>query len=175
MVKAHSELRSSCTQCCHPPIRGQVRERQCLHQRGGEPGPWGGWLELTPHGSGCKLLGEPQGRGLRASPPAQPRAGAWMWLNPGLWPGARLCAPGSALELPLGAWGHGGGGRGLHPSASSLFPFHKPGEAFPFPSPRPVPAGQQEADPTCAQLQHSGGSQELLGVGRTHAERVWFP
>lgn len=85
-------------------------------------GALGGQLELTPHGSGCKLLGEPQGRGLRASPPAQPRAGAWMWLNPGLWPGARLCAPGSALELPLGAWGHGGVAGGCTPQPPACFP-----------------------------------------------------
>lgn len=138
-------------------------------------GALGGQLELTPHGSGCKLLGEPQGRGAEGFPTSPAPCWGLDVAEPGAVARCPFVRPGERPGAASGSLGPWGGGRGLHPSASSLFPFHKPGEAFPFPSPRPVPAGQQEADPTCAQLQHSGGSQEPLGVGRTHAERVWFP
>lgn len=79
-----------------PPTRGQVRERQCLLPARWGTGAWGRWLELIPRGSGCKVLGEPQGRGLRASPPAQPLVGGG--LGPAATPSPR-CGP-SGRGLP---------------------------------------------------------------------------
>lgn len=104
-----------------PPTRGQVRERQCLLPARWGTGAWGRWLELIPRGSGCKVLGEPQGRGLRASPPAQPLVGgAWasghpkptLWpLRPGPAPRRTLTSQGNVGLGAPGAVPRGGRGR----------------------------------------------------------------
>lgn len=69
-------------------------------------GALGGQLELTPHGSGCKLLGEPQGRGAEGFPTSPAPCWGLDVAEPGavarcpfVRPGERLWEPGA-----MGGW-----------------------------------------------------------------------